>query len=283
MVQPGVLGMTMQRKKDHDVSRFRLEPLYQDPKRVLVTAHRGFSSRYPENTMLAFRRAVELGVEIIEFDVRGTRDHIPVILHDPTLDRTTNATGSPNDYAFHELQRLNASYWQGTHDRGRRLSEPACAGETIPTLEAVLDEMKGQVGLNIQVYETNAPLLAEICRLYDEYELYEDGYLTMSTTQDARLVRQINPRIELCILAGQGRLTFEALRKLRAFGIRYIQPRRNDVTLEFCHWAQELGLYANMFYSNTDQDNRTFIGYGIQGILTDAPDVLIKTIRDLGL
>ncbi len=264
------------------MSRFRLERFYQDPERIVVTAHRGFSSRYPENTLLAFRKAVELGVEIIEFDVRGSKDHVPVILHDPTLDRTTHATGSPSDYALHELRQFNFSYWQGAHDRGRRLSEPACAGVTIPTLNAVLDEMKGQVGLNIQVYETDAPLLAEICRLYDAYDMYEDGYLTMSTTENAQLVRQMNPRIELCILAGQGRLSFEALRKLKAFGVRYVQPRRDDVTPEFCHWVRELGLCANMFYSNTDEDNRTFIGYGIPGILTDAPDVLLKTIQDLG-
>ena len=51
----------------------------------------------------------------------------------------------------------------------------------------------------------------------------------------------------------------------------------------FCRWVKELGLYANMFYSNTDEDNRKYIGYGLQGILTDRPDILLRTIRDMGL
>ena len=262
---------------------FELSSLYQDPKRIVVTAHRGFSGQYPENTMPAFREAIKLGVDIIEFDLRGTRDHIPVILHDATLERTSNATGSPHDYALHELKRLNFSYWQGTHNSGLRLSEPAFPDVTISTFEQLLDEVHGRVGLNIQVYETDAPLLSEVCRLYDAYDLYDQGYLTMSTFREAELVREVNPRIALCVLERQGQMDRESLERQKAFGCKYVQPRREDVDAAFCRWVEELGLYANMFYSNTDEDNRKYIGYGLQGILTDRPDILLRTIRDMGL
>jgi len=262
---------------------FRLRELYEAPESVVVTAHRGFSGQYPENTLLAFEQAVLLGADLLEFDIRGTKDHVPIVLHDETLDRTSDGKGSPNLYTLKELRTFNCSYWQGAHGDGRRLAAPAVAGATIPTLREVLVAFKNRVGFNIQVYESGEPLLSEICRLYDEYDLYEQGYLSMSTFEEAELVRAINPRIELCVLGSQGRMDLAALQKLKAFGCTCIQPWRDEVTPEFCRMVRELGLYANMFYSNTDADNRRYIGYGLKGILTDYPDVLMKTLKDMGL
>jgi glycerophosphoryl diester phosphodiesterase len=261
----------------------RLKELYDDPDKVVVTAHRGFSGRYPENTLLAFRQAVELDVDIIEFDVRGTRDGVPVVLHDATLDRTSDGAGPVHDYTLDELRAFNFSYWQGGHFDGHRLTEPAFAGVTIPTLREVLDEFKGVVGLNLHVYETAGPLLGEVCRLYDEYELYDDGYLAVNTFREARLVRGINPRIELCVLEGQEGMEPGTLQAYADFGCTFLQPGRDVVTPEFCRAARELGLLANMFYSNTDEDNGRYIGYGLRGILTDYPDVLRRTIERLGM
>ena len=260
-----------------------LTKLYENPEKIVVTAHRGLSGRYPENTLPAFQAAVELGVDIIEFDVRGARDRTPVVLHDATLDRTTDGTGSPGDYSVAELQQHNASYWEGDHVTGRRLSRAARPDVSIPTFEEVLRQMKGKVGFNIQVYETDPPLLSAVCRLYDAYDLYQDGYLTVSTHADAEKVRRLNPRIELCVLETQGHMGPQELRRYKHFGCRFVQPRRDDVTPSFCRHVKDLGLFANMFYSNTDEDNRRFIGYGIQGILTDYPDVLLDTLRHIKL
>lgn len=262
---------------------FRLRELYEGGRKVVVTAHRGFSGRYPENTLLSFEQAVLVGADVLEFDIRGTKDHVPIVLHDATLDRTSDGKGSPNLYTLAEIRQFNFSYWQGAHADGRRLPEPAVVGARIPTLREVLDAFKNRVGFNIQVYESGEPLLSQICRLYDEYDLYEQGYLSMSTFGEAALVRAINPRIELCVLGSQGRMNRAELQKLKAFGCTYIQPWRNEVTPEFCRTVRELGLYANMFYSNTDPDNRRYSGYGIHGILTDYPDVLIRTLKDMGL
>ena len=260
---------------------FAIRALYHTPNKIVITAHRGFSGRYPENTLMAFEAAVKADADIIEFDIRGTRDHVPIVLHDPTLDRTSDAAGSPNEYTLDELGQFNFSYWQGAHFDGHRLSEPAFPNIAIPTMRQALDAINGRAGLNIHVNETGAPLLAEICRLYDEYDLYQQAYLTMNSYREADLVRAINPRIELCVLGQQGQMNAVALRAQKAYGCKYIQPGRADVNPEFCRMVQELGLYANMFYSNTDEDNRRYIGYGLQGILTDYPDVLAQTIKDI--
>lgn len=96
---------------------------------VSIVAHRGAMMEKPENTMPAFQRAYELGVDIVEVDVRTSRDGHLFVLHDATLDRTTNATGPASQLTLVELQSLDAGSW----------FHPAYAGETIPTLRQVLE------------------------------------------------------------------------------------------------------------------------------------------------
>ncbi|MBN1250302.1 MAG: hypothetical protein JXC32_21745 [Anaerolineae bacterium] len=252
------------------------------PDNVVVTAHRGFSGLYPENTLEAFTAAIELGVDILEFDIRGSRDGVPIVLHDRTLDRTANQPGTPDEYDLVEIKTFEASYWSGAHNDGVKLDHPSVPGARVPTFEEVLDTVGGGVGLNIQIYDTSPPILEAVCRLYRDYDLYAHGYLTLSTLAEAALVRAIDPGIELCATERQGTMDVEALRRQAAFGCRYVQPLRRDVTPALCKAAREMGLCANMFYANTDEDNRTYIAMGIQGILTDRPDILIATLRDLG-
>lgn len=250
---------------------------------VVVTAHRGFSAKYPENTLLAFEKAIDAGADIIEFDLRGTRDHIPIVLHDQTIDRTSNGSGSPMDYTLDEIKEFNFSCWVGPFEQEGKLDEPAYREMTIPTFEELLQLAEKKIGLNIQVYATQEPLLSEICRLYDKYDLYQQGYLTMNTYEDGLAVRRINPDIELCILEDQGAMDRDSLKRQKEFGAHFIQPYLADVNKAFCKAVRELGLYSSMFYSNTDEDNRRFIECGQQGILTDCVDTLLKTIDNLGL
>ena len=261
---------------------FELKRLYTIPDRVMITAHRGFSGLYPENTLDAFMAAVDLGADILEFDVRGTKDGVPIILHDATFERTANRPGAPGDYTLSEVKEFEASYWHGCHDDGVKLSEPALPGARIPTFEELLSSVGDAVGLNIQVYDISPPILAEVCRLYREFDLYSRGYLTMPTLDDAELVREIDADIEICVTDRQGQMDIQALERQKAFGCSYVQPLRRDVTREFCMAAREMGLHANMFYANTDEDNRTYIHLGVQGILTDRPDVLIATLQAMG-
>lgn len=260
-----------------------LRELYRDPRKVVITAHRGFSGRYPENTLLAFGKAVELGVDMIEFDLRGSKDGVPIVLHDVTLDRTTTGTGRPEDYTLSALKQLNASCWMGAHNEGYRTASGAYPGVTIPTFEEVLKAVPETVGLNIQVYAADEAVLGEICRLYEAYDLYDRGYLAMSGLASSRAIRTEHPRIELCALERQGSMDRAMLEEMREMGLWLIQPLCQDVTPAFCAMAKEMGFCANMFFANTDEDNEKYIQKGMQGILTDYPDRLKKTAARLGL
>ena len=94
----------------------------QSPTHILVMGHRGLAARYPENTMLSFQKAAELGVDGIEMDLNRTSDGVLVVIHDTTVDRTTNGTGPVLNYTLQELRQLDAG-----------------AGERITTFAEFLD------------------------------------------------------------------------------------------------------------------------------------------------
>ncbi len=96
---------------------------------MVILGHRGASAVAPENTLVAFRRALELGADGVELDVTLTRDGIPVIIHDDTLDRTTNGKGNVKNFTLEEIRQLDAGAWKGAEFRG----------EKIPTLDQVID------------------------------------------------------------------------------------------------------------------------------------------------
>ena len=117
----------------------------------LVIAHRGYRAKYPENTLSAFRAALEAGVQMIELDVMLTRDRKVLVIHDPILDRTTNGHGQVHDFTLEHLKDLDAGSW----------FHPAFAGERLPTLEEVLELVKDTALLNIEIkasaYEAHHP------------------------------------------------------------------------------------------------------------------------------
>ena len=106
----------------------------QSKNNIYVAAHRGFKDKYPENTLLAFKRALDLEVDQIETDVRITKDKVLVLIHDEKLDRTTNGKGKVSEYTFEELRKLDAGN-----------------GEKIPTLEELFELVKDHPTLTLDL------------------------------------------------------------------------------------------------------------------------------------
>lgn len=246
-----------------------LKELYATPDKIIVTAHRGDSLHFPENTIPAFLAAAEAGADLIEFDLRASRDKIPVVIHDRKVDRISSGSGPVGDYSLKELKQLDF----------------LPAGEAqkirIPTFKEVLKTLPDTIGLNIQVKETEDVLLEKICSLFDCYQLYRRAYLTLSTFADAELVRQINSRIELCVLERKRPLDLVLLKEMKIFGCKFLQPHRRDVTPELCLQIDELGFYANMYFSDTVEDHHHFITAGVRGIITDDPALLVQTLKNM--
>ncbi|MBQ3147162.1 MAG: hypothetical protein IJB91_05470 [Oscillospiraceae bacterium] len=124
----------------------------QSNRNIFVAAHRGWSAAYPENSMIAFRKAAELGVDQIELDIRVTKDGELVVFHDETVDRVSNGTGKVRDFTLAELKQLDIGIKRG----------PEFAGTRIPTLVEFLDFVKTlpdmTVDFEFKEYDRGAPL-----------------------------------------------------------------------------------------------------------------------------
>jgi glycerophosphoryl diester phosphodiesterase len=141
----------------------------------LVIAHRGASLLAPENTLSAFRLAVELGADAIEFDVKLSRDRVPVILHDMTLDRTTNGTGKIKDTTLDDIKKLDA---------GSKFSLEY-SGEPIPTLSELVEEFQEKILLNIELTNYNTP--------FDRLPAYVLSIIEKAGILDKVLISSFNP------------------------------------------------------------------------------------------
>lgn len=254
--------------KDIPVSLARLH----EEKRILVTAHRGDSLEYPENTLLSMKKAVEAGADFIEFDLRATRDDVPVLLHDSTLMRTANTDCRPEDMTLAEIKTLNASWFRRMH----RFDAPLPEKIEIPTFGEVLEAFSGKVAMNIQIYLSTPASLAEACRLYREYRMYDRGYMTIASEEVVEAIRAIDRDIAICLTPGWKERTDEKnLRRCAELGCRWIQPVRETLTPEKLAIAHELGLRGNCFYADSEIDFAHLRDIGALGIMTDAPSRLV--------
>ncbi len=238
---------------------------------LVVTARRGLAAHYPENTMLAFNRAVALGVDSLWIDVRGTRDHVPIALHDATLDRTTDATGSPNDYRFADLRRVNASHWSGPPESGHRSSEPACAYLPIPSLEEVIDTLGHRVCFHLRLHEVEPPLVTHISRFFHDLVLHEQAVLTVATRRQAALVRSIDATIPLCVLEAAGD---------ESGGERHRVVSAARATPALAVHARQMGIAVDVKHVNEREEMHRLLDLGFRGFVTDRPDLALEVARE---
>ena len=252
-----------------------LSELFEDERHFLVTAHRGASYEYPENTALAMRKAVEAGADMIEFDLRGTAysEDVPILLHDATIDRVSDKTGSPLDMLLPWMRQMNFSCFV----HGARQERPVYERLPVSTFEEILEEFAHVIPMNIQLAcgAEDEALLRRICDLFRQYELAEWGYLTVDFAY-VPFLRGYAPEIELCVTPPmRERATPENLRRCREeFGCRFVQPSSAACTAETFRTIRLLGLRANVFYADTVEEAARLRDLGALGALTNRPELL---------
>lgn len=162
--------------------------------RFLIYAHRGASLIRPENTIPAFRAAVRLGANGIEFDVQLTRDGYPVIIHDYTLNRTTNGSGKVSSYTLEQIKQLSAGAWFDKKYESVR----------VPTVEEVLKLVrKTDIFVNIELknFPIKQPGMEErVTELIEKYKLYEQAVLSTFLPSSLNKINKLNPHIMTAFL-----------------------------------------------------------------------------------
>ena len=250
---------------------FSMTDIYNDLSKVAVTAHRGASYSCPENTIPAMEQAIAGGADFIEFDLRMTSDGIPVVIHDDTIDRTSDGTGRLKDHTLSELKEYNFSWFV----RDARQKKPVFERLEIPSFEDILKAFRHRVFMNIQIYTENVEDLDAICALYQQYEMYDLAYLTIADWDIAKRVRKTDPRIDICMTPGwHERILPENLRRCHEFGCRFVQPIWDSLNAGTIKLCRELGLYENIFYADTPEGFKRLLDLGVRGIMTNRPEEL---------
>ena len=233
---------------------------------VKVVAHRGFSGKYPENTEIAFRKALELSVEMIEFDVHLAKDGSLIIIHDATVNRTSNGKGRVADMTLAEIKALDAGAW----------FSPEFAGQRFPTLQEALDRMGGKVRLNIHVkaYPFDADrLVPSAVKELQARDLLQKAFVA-SDQEYIELARRIEPRLGICNLSTTPKETYVS--RSHGIGCRILQPGNKQVDKALIADAHRHGMEVNPFYADDEAEMRRLIACGVDGILTNYPDLLQK-------
>lgn len=238
---------------------------------VAIVAHRGASGNYPENTLRAFQMALEIGVDEIELDLRSTRDGHLVVMHDATVDRTTDGTGAIGELTLAEIRALDAGRVFGERFRGER----------VPTWEEALDLVQGKVRLNVHLKEGGNPdgkYERKVAKALRAFRMMDDSILACDDESVGKLA-EVDPRIA-CRIFPNNRSPEDYIRSSVEMGLRTTQPGRDMTTPEFVRMAHESGLGVHVFYADTPEDMRTFMGMGVDGILTNYPERMKEVIAE---
>ncbi|MBI1951460.1 MAG: glycerophosphoryl diester phosphodiesterase [Acidobacteria bacterium] len=245
------------------------------PGRLLRIAHRGASARAPENTLAAFREAIRLGADLIECDVHLSADHVPVIIHDETVERTTSGRGAVASFACSRLRRLDAGAWFSSRFRGER----------IPTLEEALECARGRCGLNIEIKEPSgrrrrAAPAGRAAADPASVALAVSRALKRTGFRDLVIVSSFSPRALHAARASMphvrlGFLASRSLRGLRAahrrVGLYAVHPHVRLAALRRVRLAHRLGLRICFWTVNDVRLMRRLLALGCDGLMTDDP------------
>ena len=237
-------------------------------RKINVVAHRGFSGRYPENTAVAFREALALGVEMIEFDVHLARDESLIIIHDGTVDRTSDGTGRVAELSLREIKRFDAGGWMGQTFQGERFL----------TLSETLDLVGGKARLNVHIKAYNHDrerLVPLVARELERHNLLSSSFVA-ADQKSTVLVKRLLPELTTCNLSTTPRETY--IDRSLSVRCRIIQPGNQQVDKEFVEEAHHHDLEVNPFFADDEAEMRRLITCGVDGILTNRPDRL-KMLR----
>lgn len=217
-----------------------------------LCAHRGAMSTFPENTLQAFQEAIRLGAEMIEFDVRLTSDGALVVMHDATVERTTNGTGKVADLTLEQVLQLDAGSWKG----------PEFVGLQVPLFEEVLDIMPRDIWLNIHIKggEEVGRRVAEIVVASDRTH-----QSVLAVEEEARLgARQAYPGILICNMERQSG-SWDYVDSTIAMGADFIQLRGeiDHVFAEYATKLKEHGVKINYFGTDDPDTVRRLWDMGI--------------------
>ncbi|GAP10410.1 glycerophosphoryl diester phosphodiesterase [Bellilinea caldifistulae] len=246
--------------------------LFELPKPIIF-AHRGASAYAPENTMAAFRLAAQQGVEAIELDAKLSADGEVIVIHDKTVDRTTNAKGAVSQFSLRDFQQMDAGSYFSEEFRG----------ESVPALRQVFEEFGRKLYINVELTNYATPRdplpekVAELVRLF-----HLEDWVLFSSFNPINLyrIRRLLPECPVGILALEGLAGWLARSFIGSwFAPHIVHPYLRDATKSFIQKQHDRHRRVHVWTVNDPLDIQRLFEDGADGIFTDDP-VVAQQIRN---
>ena len=222
---------------------------------VKVVGHRGAAGEEPENTIRSVVKAIECGADFVEVDVRSTKDSVLVLLHDETLDRTTNGSGLLREYTFNEIRNLDAG-----------------KGERIPRVEEVLDVIKGKCKLLLELKEIGWE--KGLFDIVKRKGMLDDVIFISFYKECVEVLKELGAEVGIIF----SKRPYEYLKYAKDLGLKFVAPHYRLVDEEFLSIAKEYGLNVNVWTINDVSLMEKFIKLKVFAITSDYPCTLRKIV-----
>jgi len=249
-------------------------------KRFLNIAHRGGGRLAPEETMAAYNNAVAIGVDMLEMDLHATRDGVVVLIHDDTVDRTTNGTGKVKDMTFEELQSLDAGYAFSPDDG---LTHPFRGkGIEVSSFREVMQKFP-EMFFSVEIKQVKPSIVDAVLAVLDETQMSDRVILVSFHDDVVKDIREKRPDI----VTGAGTVEMAEFYLTGATGkVDYEPPcpyfQIPQVDQKLMQLAQSVGAKVQVWTINDETEMRTLLDLGVDGIMTDDPALLAEIIAGHG-
>jgi glycerophosphoryl diester phosphodiesterase len=231
-------------------------------------AHRGAAGYAPENTIAAFDKAIEMKADYIEMDIQRTKDGELVIIHDTSVDRTTEGSGYIKDLTFNELRSLDAGSWKGTE----------FAGEKIPTFDEILDKYHGKIGilLELKAPELYPGIEESIAQELKDRNLdkpqNEKMILQSFNFESMKKMNTLLPNVPIGVLTwSKAHTTPQALKEFSAYA-DYFNPSYGLITEDLVNQVHSQGMQIQSWTVRSHESADFLLEMNVDGIITDYPD-----------
>ena len=236
----------------------------------VIFAHRGASAHAPENTLAAFELALAQNADAIELDVKLSADGHAVVIHDPTVDRTTGSLGRVKDLSFQQLQSLDAGGFFSEKYRG----------EKIPSLEEVFEAVGKRTFINVELTNYSTPrdsLVETVCMLVKKFGLQKRVLFSSFFASNLSKARAYLPDVPRGLLAVNGILGSWG----RSFGFNFgkyqaLHPYLKDVSAQQVQRVHRLNRRIHVWTVNAEADMRRLFHWGVDAIFTDDPQLAVQ-------
>ena len=239
-----------------------------DLRKVDNVAHRGASAYAPENTIAAFDKAVEMKADYIEIDVQRSKDGKLVVIHDTTVDRTTDGSGKVGNLTFKELRNLDAGSWKGEQFTGAQ----------IPTFGEILDRYHGKIGILIELKapELYSGIEENLAKKLKERHLdkpQNEKIIVQSFNHNSmKKMNKLLPKVPIGVLTSSSTDTTEqALQEFSTYA-DYFNPSYGIVTPDLVNQVHSLGMKIGSWTVRSQETAKFLLDGGVDAIITDYPD-----------